>query len=107
MRDLLFFESLMDHFRLLDRCGTDKDRLPFGMVLSDLAYHCIKFLFFRIVDQVVLVDTLNRYIGGDGDDIKTVDLCKLGCFGLCRTSHTGQLLVKSEVVLVGDLGKCL
>ena len=107
VRDLLFFETLVDHFGLFDRGGTDEDRLSFFMVLSDFSYDCIEFLSFGVVDQVVLVDTAYGYIGRDGDDIETVDLGKLGRFGLCRTGHTGKLVVESEVVLVGDLRKGL
>ena len=59
------------------------------------------------VDEVRLLDALQRPVGGDGDDVEVVDLGELGRLGLGRAGHARQLLVLAEVVLEGDGGERL
>ena len=43
----------------------------------------------------------------DDDDVKLVDVPEFACLGLCRTRHTRELVVHTEVVLQRDGGEGL
>ena len=49
----------------------------------------------------------DRHIRRDRDHFEFVNLRKFRCFRLCRTRHTGEFFVKTEVVLKGNVGKSL
>ena len=65
------------------------------------------FLAFRFVNAVVHIVTGNRTVGRNYHHIQLIDVPELTCFCLCRTCHTSQLVVHTEVVLQGDGGKGL
>ena len=53
-------------------------------------------------DEIVIIDSLDRTVGWDADDLKVVDGLELLFLGLGGTGHTRELLVETEEVLVGD-----
>ena len=61
-----------------------------------------KLLPARLVKAVIQINPLIRAIGRNYHHIQLIDIVKFVGFGLCRTSHTGQLFVEPEVVLDGD-----
>ena len=79
--------------------GTNQHRLPLGMTLADLVDDGFKLALFGSVDPILVVDTLYRLIGGDGNHVQLVDFLELVFLGHCRTGHTGQLVVQTEVIL--------
>ena len=57
------------------------------------------------IDVVHVIDTGNRAIGRDDDDLHVVDLLEFLFLGLGGAGHAGHLLVEAEEVLVGDGGQ--
>ena len=62
---------------------------------------------FGLKDLVFVVDSLDRLIGRDLDDIQPIDLLKLFRLGEGGTGHTGQLVVEAEIILEGNGRQCL
>ena len=52
-----------------------------------------------------MVDTGDRTVRRDLNDVELIDLAELFLFRQCRTGHTGELFIKAEEVLEGDRGK--
>ena len=103
--DLL--ETGREHFRGLDGNGAHKYGLP---CLIEFAYgfdNGVELFPARLVDEIWVVLADHGPVGGDGHDLKVVDLVEFDCFRVCRTGHAGQLVVHSEVVLEGDGGERL
>ncbi len=88
---------LVDHVGVVDsleiqlarvlgiRVRDDLDAIPLLTVLDQLAVHGPVF-----------------DVGGQNHDLQIVDLGKLLLFGLCRTGHTGELVVHAEEILERD-----
>ena len=75
--------------------------------LHDVVDHSAELAGFGLEDQVALVQTGQRAVGGNGDHLEAVDACQFGRFGLSRSGHAGQLVVEAKVVLEGDRRECL
>ena len=73
----------------------------------NLLNYCSIFLFLGLIDAVVHILTCNRAIGGYGHNVEFVDIPELSGLGFCRTGHTGELVIHTEIVLKGDGGECL
>ena len=58
-------------------------------------------------DLVFVVDSLDRLVGRNLDDIQPIDLLKLFCLGEGSAGHTGQLVVEAEIILEGNGRQCL
>lgn len=54
------------------------------------------------VNLVVGINTGNRAMGRDFDNLKVVDFLEFLGLGHCRTGHAGQSRIKTEIVLEGD-----
>ena len=107
VRYLVFFEKLVQYFRLFDRRRADENRLPFAVTLFDVTDDRVELLPLRLVDQVRHIFSNDRDIGRNGDDIEPVNLREFRRFGLCCTRHTRQFVVHAEIVLEGDIRKRL
>ena len=77
------------------------------MAFNNLIDDCIVLRLFSPEDQIRLVDTDNRSVRRDRNNVELIDLTELVLFSHCRTGHTGKLLVKTEVVLECDSSKRL
>ncbi len=95
-------ESGGDQLGHFDGSGSNEGGLLLRVESQDFPCDHAELSFVGLVDDVGLVNTEAWSVGGDGDNVKTVDLAELVFFGLCRTGHTAELLVKSEEVLEGD-----
>ena len=73
------------------------------MRVEDLGDDRLVLLFRGPVDLVVLVDTLDRQVGRNLDDVEAVDVAEFFRFRRCRAGHAGELVVHAEIVLEGDL----
>ena len=80
---------------------------PDVLLLEDVVDDRLVLLALGAVDEVRLLDALQRPVGRDDDDVEVVDLVELGRLGLGRAGHARQLLVLAEVVLEGDGGERL
>ena len=68
----------------------------------DLINDSVVLRLCRLVDAVILILADHRAIGRDHDDIELVDVPKLLRLSLCRTGHTGELVIHAEVILQRD-----
>ena len=113
IEDFVFDSGLLEHagdqFGSLDRNRTDQDRLALGIEFLHFFQKRIVFGFLGAENQIRIIDSGNRLIGRDLHDPHIVDGKEFFFLGLCRTGHAGQLIVKTEEVLIGDRrpGRCL
>ena len=103
--DLALLHQLGKLFGFLDRGGADQHRL----LARDAFFHQLDdgvVLFVGgAIDLVVIIDALDRHIGGNVADIELVDVHEFGRFGQRRAGHAGQLAVEAEIILEGDRGQ--
>ena len=57
------------------------------------------FTLFRAVNLIVVVDTDNRLIGWNGDNVQLVDFLEFSFLSHSCTGHTGELIIKTEEIL--------
>ena len=100
--DLAFLQHLGDEFGSLDRDRADEDRLALGMQFNDLVDQSLVFCLLCTEDKVRTVVTDDRTVGRDDHDLHVVDIQEFLFLGLGGTGHTGELVVETEEVLVGD-----
>ena len=62
VRQVLFFQQLIDDFRIFNRCCPNQNRLPTFITFANI-FHC-SFVFFtcRFVDAIQLIFTLARAV---------------------------------------------
>ncbi len=77
------------------------------MGLFDLFDNSLELLTLCLIYGILMVDTRNRYIGRDLDDIHTVGIAEFLLLGKGCTGHAGLLVKLVEEVLEGDRRKCL
>ena len=92
---------------LLNRDGTDQDRLALLVAGADLVDDGLVLADVAAVDHIRPVLTDDRLVGGDLDDVKLVDRGKLLGFGHGRAGHAGELVIEAEIVLESDGGEGL
>jgi len=85
-----------------DRGGADEDRLALFVTGLHLFDESGELGVMVAIDVVIVVDTLNRPVGRNHDDLHVVDLLEFLFLGFGRTSHAREFLVETEEVLVGD-----
>ena len=102
MTDLLLFQHVTDQFRCLNGDRTDKHRLSLLMSFNDFIDQGFKLCLLGSVYSIRIVNSGNRTVGRDLIHQHVIDLTEFFFLGLCGTGHTGQLVVQTEEVLVGD-----
>ena len=102
VRNALLFQHSRHQFALFDRNGTHQNRLSLFMALNNLIHHRPEFCGLRFVNHIGMVYSCHRLIGGNLDNIQFVNGLEFFLLGHCRTGHTGQLAVQTEVILEGN-----
>ena len=102
VRYLTHTQQLAYSLRMLDRGGTNQDRLPLGVKLRHLVGRRDIFLLRRLIDGIRLVDADHRPVCRDHDDLEPVYLLEFFRLGERGAGHTGELLVHAEIVLQRD-----
>ena len=101
MRYAPLFQHFADELGFFDADSTHQYRLTRLMRPNDLFDNGFEFALFGRIDDVVhiLADerTVSRYL----DDIKIINAYEFILLGLGGTRHTGELIIHSEVVLIG------
>ena len=77
------------------------------MTSLDLFDDRLDLACFSLKDLVFVVDSLDRLVGRDLDDIQPIDLLKLFRLGESSAGHAGQLVVETEIILEGNGRQCL
>ena len=105
--DTALVELTRKELALFHADGSDKNRLTIFILLSNFIDNSSKLCTLIFVDEVGLIETLNRFIGGNRDNSKLIGVDKFCCFGLSSTGHTREFFVHAEIVLQCDGGKSL
>ena len=105
--DMAHLEHTAEEFAHVHTGRTDEDGAAREAHLLHLGNDSGILLALRLIDAVVHVDTLNGAVGGDFHHVEFVDIPELASLRDGGTSHTGQLVVHTEVVLEGDGGEGL
>ncbi len=72
------------------------------MAFDNLLNNCIKLRLLGFVKHIGLVFPHHRLVGRNGNDVQRINFLKFDAFGHCRTRHTRQLVIQTEVILEGD-----
>ncbi len=67
----------------------------------------MELLFLGQVDQVVVINALDRLVGRDDHHVQAIDLTELEGFSIGGPGHAGELVVEAEIVLEGGGGQGL
>ena len=102
MLDALAGEQIGQVLVLLDGHRADQHGLALGVAFLDLRDDRAVLCRLGLVHHVGIVDTRDGAVGGDLDDVEVVDGAEFLLLGQRCTGHTGELLVKAEVILEGD-----
>ena len=94
-------------FRFFNGNRANQHRLTVGVPLRNILHHGVKFAGLGAVNNIRLIQTLNRLVGGDLHHIQAVNGLKLIFLCHSRTGHAGNLLVHTEVILQGNAGQRL
>ena len=100
-------EHFAEEFGSLHIRSAYKDRPSLPGQFHDPVDHCVVFGPLRLVNHILPVVTDYRTVGRDHDDVELVYGPEFAGLRLCRTGHTGELVVHPEIVLQGDGGKRL
>ena len=87
---------------LFDGYSADQHRLTLFVTLDDLLDDSLILTDIILEHDIGMVDPHNGLVRGYLDDIQLIDSRKLLGLGDRGTGHTGELFVKSEVVLESD-----
>ena len=87
--------------------GADQNRTAFLDEFLNLIDDGGVLCLLCLINKVILIVSDDRTVGRDDNHIQLVDGPELAGLCLGRTSHTGKLVVHSEIVLKGDSRECL
>ena len=107
MLDLTDIEHLAQQLGYLDGSSTDEHRTALVHHIHDLVDHGIVFLALGAINTVVHVNSGDGFVGRDDHYVQFVNIPELTCFGLCRTGHTCEFMVHTEIVLQSDRSESL
>ena len=102
MRNAASCQHLAQKLGSLDRNGTNQNRLSLFMGCCHFLDNRMEFLFFRLINRILVINTLYRAVRRDGDNVHLVNVTELLLLGLCRTGHTSLLVKLVEEVLEGN-----
>ena len=99
VRNAFLFEHAVEDFGLFNGSRTHEKRLALSVAFLDFGHDSTPLGIFRLIDQVLQVLTDARLVRRNDPRVHVVNLDEFRCFGFCRTGHTRELLVHTEVVL--------
>ena len=99
MLDTLSLKHFAEHFGGLDGDGTNQHRLLLGMRFNDILHNSMEFLFFCHIYGIVIIDTRDRTVSRNLNNVHAVDLTELFLFRKGCTGHTGFFVKFVEEVL--------
>ena len=102
MRNLSHIKHMGKLFGLFNGGGTNQYGLTGGMAAFHFLHYSTVLASFRFENHIRQIFTLNRFIGRNLDNRETINLNKFLLFCFCSTSHAGQLVIHSEIILEGN-----
>ena len=97
--DFVFQKPSRNLFRFFYRYRTDEDGLPFFVALHNGVDDSFYLALFRGINNVGHIDSLNGFVGGNFENVESVNGSELFFLGFSRTGHTRKFVIKTEVVL--------
>ena len=95
-------EHLGQALTLLHTCRSHQHGLAFFMPPENVLHHLANFRRLVAINQVGLVLTDHRLIGGDGDNTERIGRHEFAGFCFSGSCHARKLLIQAEIVLQGD-----
>ena len=77
------------------------------MCFLDFLNNCFEFFFLRLIYRILMIDTCNRTVGRNLNNVHAVNITELFFLRQSRTGHTSFLLKFIEEVLECNGCKCL
>ena len=102
MRNVAHLQHLAQQLRNFYRCGTNQYWATSIACLLNLIDDGTVFLAGSLIYTVIQVLTQDRAVGRNLNYIELIDIPELTRLGACRTGHTCELVVHTEVVLECD-----
>ena len=102
MLHALLLQQLGQFFGRIDIYRTDQHRLTLLVGLNHILDDGVQLLLLGLEDRIILIDTCDRKVCGNYNNVHAVDLTELVLLRLCRTGHAGFLLIFIEEVLEGN-----
>ena len=102
MRNSLALQHAADQLGSIDIDGTDKYRLSLFMGFYHFLHNRLVFFILCLVYNIMMIDTGDRAVGRDLDDVHAVDVAELLLLRQCGTGHTCFLLKLVKEVLECD-----
>ena len=102
MRDSLSLQKAAQLFGSLNGNRTNQDRLPLGMGLLHCLHNRMQLFFSGLVNRILMVNSLNRPVGGNLDNVHAVNITEFLFLSECGTCHTCFFLKFIKEVLEGN-----
>ena len=102
MRDSLPLEHRADQLGGLDRDGSDENRLSLCMGFLYRLHDRVELLLLRLVNGILQIDTSDRTVGRNLNDVHPVNIAELLLLRQRRTGHAGFLVKFVKEILEGD-----
>ena len=100
--DTLLLQHCGEQFGFFNGNRTNQYRLSFFVAFNNLFNDGTILCSFCPVNQIVPVNSLNWSVGRDCDNIQLVNFPEFVFFRHGSTSHTGELVIQTEIVLECD-----
>ncbi|CCZ52503.1 uncharacterized protein BN771_01198 [Clostridium sp. CAG:75] len=106
MRNACFLKFSTQILRSINCDRTDQNRLPLLVSLYNVSNNGIELVLFGLIYCIIIVNTRNRLVGRDFNNVHLVNLTELFFLSQRSTGHTGFLLVFIKEVLERDRCQC-
>ena len=102
VNDIFFLQEPADDFRLIDGSRADKDRLARSVSFLHFTDYGTVLGVLCFINDIGKVFADRRPVRRNDIDIELVNFIEFIFFRLCRTGHTGQFLIHTEIILEGN-----
>ena len=107
VRDALALEHLRKKLGFFNGDRADQNRLALGVAFLDLGDDGTVFACLGLINNIGVVDTDDRFIRRDLDNVEIVNAGEFLLLGQRRAGHAGELVVQTEEILERDGGERL
>ena len=100
-------QHIADFFADFHRNGSYQHRLARLMAGDHFLHYCIEFILHGFIQPVIEILADHGLIGGNANNVQSVNALEFLFLGLSGTGHARKLFVHSEIILIGNGGKRL
>ena len=105
--DAVLLQHRRQQLRRFDRGRANQRRLTTFAAIGNVLDDRVELVRLRQIDQVGHIVADHRFVRRNHDDFEAVNLLELKGFGVCRTSHAGQVVIQAEIILKSNGRDCL